>query len=69
MQKQRAAFALGNLACDNDVATGLDEAIMPLVELVRTGSDTQKEDAAYTLGNIAVNNDDTRDAMELLHRW
>ncbi|KAG6958759.1 hypothetical protein JG688_00010372 [Phytophthora aleatoria] len=60
MQKQRAAFALGNLACDNDTATNLDEAILPLVELIRTGSDTQKEDAAYTLGNLAANNIDRR---------
>ncbi|KAF1784156.1 Armadillo-type fold [Phytophthora cactorum] len=50
----------GNLACDNDTVSDFDEAILPLVELVRTGSDTQQEDAAYTLGNLASNNDERR---------
>ncbi|KAE9281150.1 hypothetical protein PF001_g23907 [Phytophthora fragariae] len=60
MQKQRAAFALGNLACGNNTTADFDGAILPLVDVVRMGSDTQKEDAAYTLGNLAANNDAIR---------
>ncbi|RLN92292.1 hypothetical protein BBJ28_00012145 [Nothophytophthora sp. Chile5] len=59
-QKHHSAFALGNLAANNEancVEIAREGGISPLVALVRAGTDEQKQWAAFALGNLAANNE------------
>ena len=65
-QKENAAGALRNLACNDDNQEAIVRAggIAPLIALARDGTDSQKEDAAEALANLAENDEPGREVAE-----
>jgi HEAT repeat protein len=56
-QKRWAAYAVGNLVCDDTIRGTIEQVgcITPLVTLVRSGNDEQERWAARALGILALN--------------